>query len=88
MSETKEYHIFRYNNRKLYLKEESRYTTLKEIKELYLSGAKLNIFKHNVNAPVSDITQETIVSALTWDVESKKKVFTFFSTFLTKGNLL
>lgn len=79
------YNIIKYKNRKLYIKELSRYTTLKEIKGLYLASNKLNVYKHSVVGETLDITQETIVDALTFDTESKKKIYTFMSTFLTKG---
>lgn len=79
------YNIIRYKNRKLYIKELHRYTTLKEIKAFYLAGSKLTIYKLSDAGVTTDITQETIVDALTFDTESKKKVFAFMSTFLTSN---
>lgn len=85
MSEAKTLTVYRYDNRKHYIKELHRYTTLKEIRELWLAGNKITIFRYA--SPHIDITQETIVDALTTDVESKKKIYNFMCTFLTQGSL-
>lgn len=75
-------------NRKFYIKELHRYTTLKEIKVFWLAGDKFTVNEVGVNFESTDITQETVVDALTFDSESKRKMFTFMTTFLTSGAAL
>lgn len=74
MSEVKTLTVYRYDNRKHYIKELHRYTTLKEIRELWLAGNSITIYRY-ANPQHIDITEETIVDAVTSDTESKKKLY-------------
>lgn len=62
------YEIIKYNNRKLYSKDASRYVTLKEVADLVKSGFNVRVTK---NEDDTDITRDVLIGILKYtDIKS------------------
>lgn len=82
-----DFNIVKYSNRKYYVKQYHRYVNLSEIKNLVLNNKTVEVLHKTPTGNTVNITKETVIDALTCDLESKHKLYDYLNKNLNEVDL-